>query len=139
VTTPCASLVSNHDKEKLIDRIVQTRNSWLTYAPYLDWFRAGLQDARTVPPTDVPVDVLTMNSRFDVMDLTSGETANYTLVYPEDEALDHGKLCVLSPMGMALFGARVGDIVRWVGANGPRSAEVLRLTYQPEAAGDHHL
>jgi hypothetical protein len=80
-----------------------------------------------------------MNSRFAVMDLRSGETVAYTLVYPEEASLERGKLCVLSPMGMALLGARVGDIVHWNGGNGPGSAEVLRLLYQPEAAGDHHL
>jgi regulator of nucleoside diphosphate kinase len=80
-----------------------------------------------------------MNSRFAVMDLRSGETICYTLVYPEDASLERGKLCVLSPMGMALLGARVGDIAHWNGASGPGSAEVLRLLYQPEAAGDRHL
>jgi transcription elongation GreA/GreB family factor len=42
-------------------------------------------------------------------------------------------------MGMALLGARVGDVVRWNGSGVPRSVEVLRLLYQPEAAGHHDL
>jgi regulator of nucleoside diphosphate kinase len=124
---------------RVIDRIRQARNAWSTYAPLLDWFRSGLEDVEAVQPADVPDDVITMNSRFAVMDLRSGETISYTLVYPEDESLERGKLCVLSPMGIALLGARVGDIVHWNGATGPGSAEVLRLLYQPEAAGDHHL
>ena len=133
------AIISEADKERVIERIRRARSSWSTYAPLLDWFRTGLDDVPVVPSTEVPDDVITMNSRFAVMDLQTGETISYTLVYPEDEALERGKLCVLSPMGMALLGARVGDVVHWNGASGPGSAEVLRLLYQPEAAGDHHL
>ena len=135
----CEAIVSNADKERVIERIRQARSAWSTYAPLLDWFRAGLDDVDAVPQAEVPDDVVTMNSRFALTDLKSGESISYTLVYPEDESLEGGKLCVLSPMGMALLGARVGDVVHWNGASGPGSAEVLRLLYQPEAAGDHHL
>jgi regulator of nucleoside diphosphate kinase len=133
------AIVTNADKQRVTERIRRARGAWSTYAPLLDWFRSGLEEVEPVPPTEVPEDVITMNSRFAVMNLKSGETIAYTLVYPEDESLERGKLCVLSPMGMALLGARVGDIVHWTGAGGPGSAEVLRLLYQPEAAGDHDL
>jgi regulator of nucleoside diphosphate kinase len=135
----CEAIVTDSDKARVIERIQEARSAWSTYAPLLDWFRTGLDDVQAVPPKEVPDDVITMNSRFAVMDLRSGETISYTLVFPEDESLDRGKLCVLSPMGMALLGARVGDVVQWQGSGGPGSTEVLRLLYQPEAAGDHHL
>ena len=135
----CDTVVSKLDKERVVERIRRARSAWTTYAPLLDWFRGGLDDAPSVPPDEVPDDVITMNSRFALMDLRTGETIVYTLVYPEDEALERGKLCVLSPMGMALLGKRVGDIVHWNGATGTGSAEVLRLLYQPESAGDHDL
>jgi regulator of nucleoside diphosphate kinase len=135
----CDAIVTDSDKARVAERIRQARGAWSTYAPLLDWFRAGLDEVASVPPAEVPDDVITMNSRFAVMDLRTGETISYTLVYPEDESVDRGKLCVLSPMGIALLGARVGDIVHWNGATGPGSAKVLRLLYQPEAAGDHQL
>src|SRR3954471_22567861 len=105
------AIVSDADKGRVIERIRQARGAWSTYAPLLDWFRAGLDGIEAVPSATVPDDVITMNSRFAVMDLKSGESISYTLVYPEDESLERGKLCVLSPTGMALLGARVGDIV----------------------------
>jgi regulator of nucleoside diphosphate kinase len=137
--TFCEAIVSNSDKQRVLERIRHARSSWSTYAPLLDWFRVTLDDAQVVAPAEVPDDVITMNARFAVRHLRNDETISYTLVYPEDEALEQGKLCVLSPMGIALLGARVGDIVSWNGANGPASAEVLRLLYQPEAAGDLDL
>jgi hypothetical protein len=39
-------------------------------------------------------------------------------------------------MGMALYGARVGEEVCWMSAKGPEVATVQRLIYQPESAGD---
>ena len=133
------TLVTDADRERVLERIDRARRSWSTYSPLLDCFRTGLGSVRTVRPAEVPGDVITMNSRFDVVDRRTGERTSYTLVYPEDEALEKGKLCVLSPMGMALLGARVGDVVYWHGVNGPGSAHVARMLYQPEAAGQHDL
>src|SRR5687767_14039373 len=137
MTTTTEPFVSISDWEQLIERIRHARSSWRTYAPFLDSFRTLLADARGLPPRRVPPDVITMNSRFEVRDVKTGEVATHTLVYPEDEAPDDGKLGVLSPMGMALLGTRVREVAHWVGAIGPRAVEVLRLLYQPEAAGDY--
>ena len=63
----------------------------------------------------------------------------YSLVYPDQAAPAAGKVSVLSPMGMALFGARVGDQVCWVSAAGPEVGRVRQIFYQPEAAGRRHL
>jgi regulator of nucleoside diphosphate kinase len=127
------------DRDRLGESVTRARSSWRTYAPYLDWFRKRLSAARAVPSAGIPADVLTMNSRFIVRDIKSGETTCYTLVYPEDESPEEGKLCALSPMGVALFGARVRDVVQWIGADGPRAVEVERMLYQPEDAGDYDL
>ena len=139
MTATRRTLVSFLDRDRLAERVSHARASWRTYAPYLDWFRARLTAARAVPSAGLPADVLTMNSRFVARDVKSGEAATYTLVYPEGESPDQGKLCVLSPMGAALFGARVRDVVSWVGADGPRSAVVEEILYQPEDAGDFDL
>jgi regulator of nucleoside diphosphate kinase len=135
----CRKVVSEQDNERLVAAIDRARSSWLTYAPYLDSLRSELRKARPVPPAGVPQDMITMNSRFAVLDPRTGESICYTLVYPEDEAREQGKLSVLSPMGMALFGARVGDEVRWISSDGPEVARVRNLLYQPEKAGDHDL
>ena len=132
-------VVSVHDNEKLKAAIDRARSSWVTYAPYLDLFRSELRKAQAVPPAEVPEDMITMNSRFAVLDPRTGESICYTLVYPEHEARGQGKLSVLSPMGMALFGARVGDEVCWTSSDGPEVARVQNMLYQPQKAGDHNL
>ena len=71
--------------------------------------------------------MITMNSRFELRDEHTGETICCTLVYPEEEAPHDGKLSVLSPMGMVLYGAKVGEKVRWMSDAGPRVATVKKL------------
>ena len=47
-------------------------------------------------------------------------------------------ISVLSPVGAALLGLRVGDTARWTGPGGQRgSARVSALLFQPEASGDY--
>ena len=135
----CTKVISAHDSERLNAEIERARSSWLTYAPYLDLFRSELRRAQVVPPAEVPEDAVTMNSRFAISDPRTGESICYTLVYPEHEARQQGKLSVLTPMGVALFGARVGDEVCWTSSDGPEAVTVQRLLYQPESAGDHRL
>ena len=128
--------VSDHDR--LLHAVDGSLSSWVSYAPYLEVFRSQLREAVPVPVKDVPPDVITMNSRFTVKN-NAGELLSYTLVYPDQASLADGKVSVLSPMGMALYGACVGDRVAWTTEDNTCSAVVRELLYQPEAAGDHHL
>jgi regulator of nucleoside diphosphate kinase len=130
-------ITSASDVDRLRTAVDRALSSWLTYAPYLNFFRSELRRARPVATSDVPSDVITMHSRFALRDDNSDERVCYTLVFPEDEAVEQGKISVLSPMGMALYGARVGDEVSWMSSAGPRAATITQLFFQPEAAGQH--
>jgi regulator of nucleoside diphosphate kinase len=132
-------ITSAADSHKLVAAVDRARRSWWDYVPYLDLFRGQLRRARVVPPGEVPEDVITMNSRFAVVDPQEDTATCYTLVYPEEAAPLRGKVSVLSPMGMALLGARVGEEVFWMSSDGPRVGKVRHLLYQPEAARDFHL
>jgi regulator of nucleoside diphosphate kinase len=130
-----ARITSASDVERLLEATDRALRSWLTYAPYLTFFRSELRRARPLPTSDVPSDVITMHSRFALRDHNSGERICYTLVFPEEEAVDRGKISVLSPMGMVIYGARVGEDVSWTSSAGPEVATIMELFYQPEAAG----
>ena len=126
------------DKERLVQAVNRALHSWDTHAPHLDFFRRRLRSSQAVAAEQVPSDVITMNSRFALRDEHTGDTICYTLVYPEDVAPHDGKVSVLSPMGMVLYGAKVGEEVCWMSSSGPQVATVKMLLYQPEAAGHHH-
>ena len=120
------------DAEKLTAAMDRAAGCWLTDVPHLGAFRSVVRRAHVVPPADVPADVITMNSRFAVENVNTGEWGYYALVYPEQQAIRRGWVSVLSPAGMALLGARVGEEVCWMSAAGPEVAMVRRLFHQPE-------
>ena len=132
-------ITSAADSDKLVAAVDRARRSWWDYVPHLDLFRGQLRRARVVPPGAVPEDVITMHSRFAVVDPQEDTATCYTLVYPEEAAPRQGRVSVLSPMGMALLGARVGDEVFWMSSDGPRVGKVRHLLYQPEAARDFYV
>jgi regulator of nucleoside diphosphate kinase len=127
-------IFSAEDKHKLTAAIKRAGDCWLTDVPHLDVFRSVVRRHPAVRPGDVPRDVVTMNSRFLLENVITGESGCYELVYPRDAAVERHRISVLSPPGMALIGARVGEELCWASAAGPTVAKVLRLVHQPEAA-----
>jgi regulator of nucleoside diphosphate kinase len=101
--------------------------------------RRELLDGEVVAPTSVPKDVVTMHSRVSVRDVRAKESETYTLVYPDEANFDEGKVSVLAPMGTALIGAREGSVVSVDAPGGRRRLKIVKVLYQPEAAGDFHL
>jgi|SRR4029077_14546353 regulator of nucleoside diphosphate kinase len=93
-----------------------------------------LKRARVVAPRELPPDVITINSRAELLDLESGERMEFTLVLPADENVNDGKISVLAPRGTAMLGHRVGDEFDWHIPHGLRRLKVIKLHFQPEAS-----
>ena len=99
---------------------------------------ALLDDAEVVSPRAIPPDVVTMCSQVLLADIDSGRRSTVTLCYPSDADPAIGFVSVLSPIGAALLGVRVGTIARWRTPTGQEAAaEVVALLSQPEASGDY--
>jgi regulator of nucleoside diphosphate kinase len=90
--------------------------------------RAEILEAKYLPP-----DVITMNSRAELLDLDSGERMEFTLVFPSDANIEAGKISVLAPLGTAMLGYRVGDDFEWQVPYGIRKFKVNYVYLQPEA------
>lgn len=94
--------------------------------------------ADTVDSREVPSDVITMYSQFEVLEAGADRPRRLTLCYPDDAEPAEGFISVLSPVGAALLGLKVGDTARWTGPGGQGgSARVVALLFQPEASGDY--
>ena len=106
---------------------------------YLESLEAELDRGILVSPTEVPPDVVTMNSRVSLVDLDTNEEMVYTLVFPNDADITQSKISVLAPIGTAMLGYRVGDTFEWQVPDGTRRLRVKKVLYQPEAAGDYNL
>lgn len=97
-----------------------------------------LASADLVPSREVGPDVVTLYSQLLLADAADGTRRKLTLVYPADAEPEAGFVSVLSPVGTALLGRRVGSTASWVTPDGRRhAAEIVALLFQPEASGDY--
>jgi regulator of nucleoside diphosphate kinase len=76
-----------------------------------------------------------MNSRVRLTDAGTNEEQVYTVVFPSDANVEQRKISVLAPIGTAILGYRVGDMVEWRVPGGIRKLRIEEILYQPEAAG----
>jgi regulator of nucleoside diphosphate kinase len=127
--------ITRPDRDRLIE-VTRAKRNALSFAMLIDDLRRELKDARIVEPSRIAGDVVTMHSTVRFLDLATEQREIYMLVYPHEADLNHGKLSVLTPLGTALLGARVGDTINVEGSTGPRSLEIESVLDQPEARGD---
>ena len=129
--------ISSRDK-RLLENMVAEADA-LRSAPRteLQALAKELRRAVVVDPRDVPGDVITMNSRAEMLDLGTGETVTFTLVFPSQANIDEEKISVLAPIGAGMLGYRVGDEFEWQVPDGVRRMRVTQIHYQPEAALTH--
>ena len=106
---------------------------------YLRDLKDELDRAVVVPRKDMPHRVLTMDSRFLLKDLDTGDVAEYTLVSPGQADIRRGKLSVLAPIGTALLGYQESDTVEWHVPAGIKRFKIERVLFQPEAAEEFVL
>ncbi|WP_066637322.1 nucleoside diphosphate kinase regulator [Desulfolucanica intricata] len=106
---------------------------------YLRNLEQELARAHVVPSKEIPNNVITMNSKVLLKDLDSGEEMTYMLVYPADADLMEDKVSVLAPVGTAILGYRVGDVLDWKVPDGVVRLKVEKILFQPEAAGNYDL
>ena len=83
--------------------------------------------ARILDSRDLPNDKVYILTRVKVMNHTTGVEAVYTLVSPEEADLEKKKLAVTSPIGKALMGKTVGDVVEAMAPAGKVKLEVLEI------------
>jgi regulator of nucleoside diphosphate kinase len=83
-----------------------------------DLLETELNRARVVSDDKLPTDVIAMGSTAVFKRRDSDEITRVTLVYPADADMQARKISVLSPVGAALIGLRVGGEIDWPMPNG---------------------
>ena len=131
--------ITDSDKKRLRQLIRDARVAGSEHEVHLKELEEELNRGKVVKSKDVPKDVITMNSKVRLRDLATREEMVYSLVFPEDADPDQNKISILAPIGTALLGYKVGDVIEWKVPAGLRKLKVLEVLYQPEAAGDYHL
>jgi len=75
-----------------------------------------------------------MGSTVQFEDLGSGEVEEYTLTFPDQANIEQKRLSILAPIGTALIGFRVGDVVNWTTPGGVRQLKLHRVMQSHAAA-----
>ncbi|HPG01392.1 MAG TPA: nucleoside diphosphate kinase regulator [Kiritimatiellia bacterium] len=132
-------LITVKDRERLEELLEVAREFHFRYRGDLQKLADELQRSRTMDPSEMPATVVTMNSRVKLVDVDTGEEMEYTLVFPNEAGIDAGRLSVLSPVGTAILGYRVDDVIEWEVPGGRRRIRIVSVPYQPEAAGHRDL
>ena len=93
---------------------------------------ALLDAAAVVPSATIDPNVVTMNSTVVLEEQPAGRRMTVTLVYPKDSDPERSRVSVLSPVGRALIGARVGDTIRsWSRATSRATCASSRCSTSP--------
>ena len=120
-------IISHTDKRQLQALLDSARfDSRISYTS-LVMLERELARATVVLDDEVPADVVTINAHVTFVDLATGEEESYTLVYPHDANMLYDRISVLAPIGMALLGYQVGDVIEWTVPAGKRNFRILKV------------
>ncbi|MDN3554486.1 nucleoside diphosphate kinase regulator [Halomonas maura] len=100
---------------------------------------AELLRGEVYDPQEMPEDVVSMNSQVLFTDLARQGRIIRTLVYPYSLPEIEDGLSVMAPVGAALLGLRVGDVIDWpLPGGGSARLRIEAVLWQPERAGQFH-
>ncbi|MDP2885812.1 MAG: nucleoside diphosphate kinase regulator [Ignavibacteria bacterium] len=102
---------------------------------HLEGLKVELNRATVVPSDSIPPDVVTMNSEVLLTNVDTKESMVWWLVFPQNADIDQRKVSILAPIGTAIIGCRVGDVVELEVPSGKTRLKIDAVTFQPEAAG----
>ncbi len=99
-----------------------------TYKQSLKKLKEELVKANIVAAKNIPEDVIRFNSVVTI-ETPWNVQRKYKVVVPEQSDIKEGKISILAPMGLALFGYAKGDEFTWqfpMGANTIKILEVVQ-------------
>lgn len=131
--------ITDFDRERLYSLINNNRLASSRIKAQIEKLEEELEKAVVVEPENIPADVVTMNTKLRLRDEQSGEERILSLVFPSDADFEKNRISVLAPVGTALLGYRVGDLIEWEVPSGTKTFRIIETIYQPEAAGHYNV
>lgn len=137
MTTTPSIHISTHDREVLVLLLKSLERQRAA----CDRLRTELQRAIVCDALTLPPGTVGLNSRVRLRDLDRDEIEEHVLTMPAAADPDQQRLSVLAPVGTALLGYHVGDVIEWPTPGGNRRLEILSVVPEPppRAAGIEEL
>ncbi|MDD3003848.1 GreA/GreB family elongation factor [Flavobacterium sp.] len=86
-----------------------------------------LKKAKQVTRKNLPLDVVTVDAKVIVKDIATAKEAVHTFVAPDRAKRRNNTESILSPMGLALVGCKVGDVVTWTINDELKQMEIIQV------------
>lgn len=114
-------------------RLTQLANAAMDRMPNLASGLAEELERADVIPAGRNLDgIVCVGNEVEFRDDTSGNVRMVELVYPEAADIEAGRISVLTPVGTALLGLRVGDTIDWeTPAGESRSLTIIAVREPP--------
>ncbi|HTX17313.1 MAG TPA: transcription elongation factor GreA [Bacteroidota bacterium] len=87
-----------------------------------------LSRARILESKDLPNDKIYILSNVTVKDAKTKKVLKYKLVSPEEADFEENKISVTSPIGKALIGKKIGEVVKIAVPAGELTYEIVTIT-----------
>lgn len=88
---------------------------------------AQLKKAKQVTRKNLPLDVVTVDTKITIKDIVSNEEEVYTFVAPDRAKRRNNTESILSTMGLALVGCKVGDVINWNFNDEEKKMEIMNV------------
>lgn len=119
------------------DRIQATMRT--AVIPHTNKLAQVISCAEIVSQDEIASKVVTMNSVLTYEEVDTGNMHTIRLVYPHERDSKRGWVSVLEPLGIAVMGLHEGQKIDWMASYEIPPIRIIRIIYQPEAAGDWTL
>jgi regulator of nucleoside diphosphate kinase len=128
-------IVISEPNARVLRSLLRTRNGATRDQEHLDDLKVELERALVLAPSELSPSVVTMHAAVRVRDLESGRRQELTLVSPHEADVSAGRISVLAPLGTALLGYRLGDVVERVMPGGLRRLLIEAVSQPPATDG----
>ena len=91
-----------------------------------------LVHAQVINTVGISSDKIVFGATVLLQDINDEEEKRYTLVGQEEADLKNGRISVHSPVGRALIGHRVGDVVKVAVPSGTAEYEILEIYFEDQ-------
>lgn len=128
--------ITELDFVRLSALLNSTRKDKATEITNIEALNTEISRAERVDSKSIEPNFVTMNSVIDVTSTATKKQMTIKIVYPSQADFKKGFVSVLSPLGSALLGYKVGDTVKYQAPAGMSEIVIDKINYQPEASGD---
>ncbi|MCC6553089.1 MAG: transcription elongation factor GreA [Polyangiaceae bacterium] len=95
----------------------------------ISYLEQALSRAEVIDPSKLSGSKIQFGAKVRLANVATGEEQGFQIVGPEEADLKVGRISVASPMARALLGHEVGDEVKVMMPAGPRTFEILDVSY----------